>query len=83
MATTLSSARNRIREAASKTGQWAPMDPNASDPGDSYRHRNGWTLSVEFTPHGEIDTASVGRWEPRGTPSEKLAAVLKVLTEVK
>lgn len=50
---------------------------------DSFRHGQGWVLQIGYTEHREIASASLGRWEPDGTPSEKLAALLRVLTEVK
>lgn len=76
-------ARQRVRAAAAGTGWWTPIDPDARATADSYRHGRGWILAVDYTEHGEIASASVGRWVPAGTPSEKLARVLSVLADVK
>lgn len=78
-----STARTRVRAAAAATDWWTPIAPDARAAEDSYRHGRGWVLAVAYTEHGEIASASVGRWEPTGKPSEKLTRVLSVLTDVK
>lgn len=76
-----STARQRVRTAAAGAKGWTSL--GAETPNEGFRHRQGWVLEVGYTEHGEIASASLGRWEPTGTPSEKLAAVLRVLAEVK
>lgn len=77
-----SSARQRIRTAAAGTAAWITVgERNLLE--DVYRHGQGWVLNVSYTEHGEIKSASVGRWVPDGKPSEKLTAVLRVLAGVK
>ncbi|WP_139187287.1 hypothetical protein [Pseudarthrobacter chlorophenolicus] len=77
-----SSARHRIRAAAAGSKAWTPLG-GAGPLHDDFRHSQGWLLQLAYTEHGEIASASLGRWEPNGTPSENLAAVLRVLAEVK
>lgn len=77
-----STARHRVRTAAAGAKGWTPLS-GAGTLDDGFRHSQGWVLQVGYTEHGEIASASLGRWEPNGTPSEKLAAVLRVLAEVK
>jgi len=77
-----STARQRIRVAAAGAKSWTPV--GGADPlADVYRHTLSWVLQVDYTEHGEIQSASVGLWSPDGTPSAKLTAVLRVLAEVK
>lgn len=77
-----STARHRVRSTAAATKGWTSVGGHGALE-DGFRHRQGWVLQVGYTEHGEISSASLGRWEPDGTPSERLAAVLRVLTEVK
>lgn len=77
-----STARHRVRTAAAGARAWTSLG-GGETLSDVFRHHQGWVLQVGYTEHGEIDSASVGRWEPTGAPSEKLAAVLRILADVK
>jgi hypothetical protein len=77
-----STARKKVRTAAAASSGWSPVGVDTLMT-DTYRHERGWILTVTYNKNGQIETAAINRWEPAGNPSEKLAAVLKVLAEVK